>query len=99
MLEKLKKLDVIGWLKWLWTSQMGIGLMFLLLAVLEDDYAIGVLASSVIVGGVAGYIDRSKHRTLKRTVFWAGVILFVAGIYLAFKNYQLSNFFHNIFKP
>ncbi len=50
MLEKLKKLDVIGWLKWLWTSQMGIGLMFLLLAVLEDDYAIGVLASSVIVG-------------------------------------------------
>ncbi len=99
MLEKLKKLDVIGWLKWLWTSQMGIGLMFLLLAVLEDDYAIGVLASSVIVGGFAGYIDRRKHRTLKRTVFWAGLTLFVAGIYLAFKNYQLSNFFHNIFKP
>jgi hypothetical protein len=99
MLEKLRNLDVIGWLKWLWTSQMGTGLIFLLVAALEKDYVIGVLASSLIVGGLAEYIDRSKHRTLRRTVFWVGIILFAAGIYLAFKNYQLSSFFHNIFKP
>ncbi len=49
MLEKLKKLDVIGRLKWLWTSQTGMGLVFLLLAVLEDDYAIGVLAASMML--------------------------------------------------
>ncbi len=98
MLEKLKKLDVIGWLKWLW-SPMGMGLIFLLLAALEEDYVLGVLGSSAIVGSVAEYIDRNKHRTLRRTVFWAGVILLVAGVYLAFKNYQLSNFFHDIFKP
>ncbi len=99
MLEKLKRPDVIGWLKWMWTSQMGVGLIFFLLAALEKDYVIGVLASSMIVGALAGNIDRNKHRTLKRMVFWAGIILFVAGIYLAFKNYQLSNFFLNIFKP
>ena len=97
MLEKLKKPDMIGWLKWMWTSQMGIGLIFL--AALEKDYVIGVLASSMIVGYLAGNIDRNKHRTLKKMVFWIGIILFVAGIYLAFKNYQLSNFFLHIFQP
>ena len=99
MLEKLKKPDMIGWLKWMWTSQMGIGLIFFLLAALEKDYVIGVLASSMIVGYLAGNIDRNKHRTLKKMVFWIEIILFVAGIYLAFKNYQLSNFFLHIFQP
>jgi hypothetical protein len=99
MLEKLKNPDAIGWLKWLWASQMGIGLIFLLVAALEKDYVIGVLASSLIVGGLVDYIDRSRHRTLRRTGFWVGVVLLVAGIYLAFKNYQLSSFFHNILKP
>ena len=72
MLEKLKKPDMIGWLKWMWTSQMGIGLIFFLLAALEKDYVIGVLASSMIVGYLAGNIDRNKHRTLKKMVFWIG---------------------------
>ena len=99
MLEKLKKPDMIGWLKWMWTSQMGIGLIFFLLAALEKDYVIGVLASSMIVGYLAGNIDRNKHPTLKKMVFWIGIILFVAGIYFAFKNYQLSNFFLHIFQP
>ena len=99
MLEKLKKLDVIGWLKWLWTSRIGLGLLFSLMAALNEDYILGVMASSVIVCGVAENIDRSKHRTLRRTVFWVGIILFVTGIYLAFTNYHLASFFHNILKP
>jgi uncharacterized membrane protein HdeD (DUF308 family) len=97
MLESLKRLDVRGW--WKWLSSIGVGLLFLLLAALRQDYSFAVMAIGVIITGLADYVDRRNRRR-----WWAllgmGTVLTVAGIYLEIKNYPLSDFFfHNVFKP
>jgi hypothetical protein len=87
---------VRGW--WKWLSSIGVGFLFLLVAALRQDFSIAVIAIGVIITGLSDYVDR-RNRWLWWAPLGVGTILTVAGIYLEIKNYPVSEFFHNIFKP
>jgi membrane protease YdiL (CAAX protease family) len=98
MPEALRKFDARGRLEWLWRSSISTGLLFFLVAAVSRDFFLAVGATGVIITGLADYVD---HRN--RRLWWAlvsvGIILVAGGIYLSIKNYQLSDFFHNMLKP
>jgi hypothetical protein len=95
MPESSRELAPLGWLKWLWRSSIGTGVLFFVLAAVSGDYFFALAAVGMIVTGLADYVDR-RNRRLRRTLVGAGFILVAAGIYLSIKNYQLSDF---LFKP
>ena len=91
MPEPSRKLDPRGWLKWLWRSSIGLGVVFLVLAAVWRDFFFALFAVGCIIGGLPDYVDRRNRR-----LWWAlqgvGLILAAAGIYLSIGNYQLSDF-------
>jgi hypothetical protein len=105
MPQSLGELDRLGWLKWLWRSSIGSGVVILGVAVVIRDFFLAVAAVGMIISGLADDIYRrdrprwwADHRN--RRVWWAlmgiGAVLVVGGIYLSIENYQLSDVLHRI---
>ena len=85
MPEPSTKPDPLAWLKWLWKSTIGTGVLFMVAAVLSRDLSIGLAAVGVIITGLADYVDR-RNRRLRWALVGAGLILTAVGIYLSFKH-------------
>ena len=98
-------LDRLGWLKWLWRSSIGSGVVILGVAAAMRDFFLAVAAVGMIIGGLADDIyrrDRPRWWADRRNrrVWWAlmgiGAVLVVGGVYLSIENYQLADVVHRI---
>jgi len=88
MLEPSRTLDPLGWLKWLWKSSIGTGLLLLVVAGISRDFFFALAAVGVIIGGLAEYVGR-RNCWLWWVLLGVGTIFVAGGLYLSIENYRL----------